>query len=40
MIPIIDEIRCTGCGGCIEICPPQAIEMREEKAFIDAELCE
>jgi len=40
MIPVIDETLCTGCGGCIEICPPQAIEIREEKAFIVAEFCE
>ena len=40
MIPVIDRETCTGCGSCIEVCPPQAIEMVDEKAFISEEFCE
>lgn len=30
---------CTGCGQCIIVCPVQAIELIDNKAFIDDELC-
>lgn len=40
MIPIINKEICTGCGGCIEICPPLAILLKDEKAQIEAEFCE
>ncbi|MCX7966297.1 MAG: 4Fe-4S binding protein [Syntrophorhabdaceae bacterium] len=40
MIPTIDMDRCTGCGNCTEICPPGAISIKEEKAFIESEFCE
>jgi len=40
MIPVIDKNICTGCGNCIEVCPPQAISHEEDKACIAADLCE
>lgn len=40
MIPIIDKDACTGCGSCLEVCPPLAIVLRDEKADIEAEFCE
>jgi Pyruvate/2-oxoacid:ferredoxin oxidoreductase delta subunit len=40
MIPIIDRDTCTGCGSCLEICPPQAIVLKDDKAIIEAEFCE
>jgi ferredoxin len=40
MIPVIDKQTCSGCGRCIEICPPQAISLIEKTACIEAELCE
>lgn len=40
MIPVIDKDKCTGCEDCFESCPPQAIEMKEGKAFIVEKLCE
>jgi ferredoxin len=40
MIPIIDKDSCTGCGSCLEACPPLAIIMSDEKALIETEFCE
>jgi Fe-S-cluster-containing hydrogenase component 2 len=40
MIPVIDSETCTGCGSCLEICPPQAITMVGDKAQIENEFCE
>lgn len=30
---------CNGCGQCVFICPVQAIQMIDRKAFIDQEMC-
>ena len=30
---------CTGCGGCIDLCPSIAISMVNNKAVIDSALC-
>lgn len=40
MIPVIDKDKCTGCGDCVEVCPPQAIDMVDTKAVISERLCE
>lgn len=40
MIPFIDKAACSGCGACAEVCPPQAIEIHDDKATIVDELCE
>lgn len=40
MIPLIKKEMCTGCGNCKEICPAQAISMKEDGAFLEAEYCE
>ena len=40
MIPVIDRDACTGCGNCVEVCPPRAIVDEEGKAKLLAEFCE
>ncbi|HEX16394.1 MAG: ferredoxin [Deltaproteobacteria bacterium] len=40
MIPVVDRRICTGCGKCLQVCPPRALELREGKATIDEEFCE
>ena len=40
MIPVIDETACTGCGACVEVCPPRALVMKQEKALLEEEFCE
>jgi formate hydrogenlyase subunit 6/NADH:ubiquinone oxidoreductase subunit I len=38
-MPWIRQDDCTGCGVCVEECPPNAIIMEGEKARIDMEEC-
>lgn len=40
MVPLIDETACTGCGNCVEVCPPGAISLKGEKACIAVDICE
>ena len=40
MLPVIDETVCTGCGACIEVCPPRALIMSRQKAVLEQEFCE
>jgi len=40
MIPLIEDKSCTGCGNCLEVCPPGAISLQNEVAFITEDLCE
>jgi len=36
----INQVRCTGCGVCVEVCPFNAIELDEnEKAAVNEALC-
>jgi ferredoxin len=35
----VDLEKCTGCGGCLEACPVEAISLAAGKAAIDAETC-
>ena len=39
MAVVINEETCIGCGACIESCPTEALEMKDEKAKVDAEKC-
>ncbi|MGD9015621.1 MAG: DUF362 domain-containing protein [Candidatus Omnitrophota bacterium] len=37
--PVIDEEECIGCGECEKACPPQAIELKDNKAVINSAKC-
>ncbi len=36
---IIDREICLACGGCISVCPQDAITMRSSKAVVTKEKC-
>ena len=35
----VDESQCLSCGGCVSVCPQEAIVLRNLKAVIDKEKC-
>jgi NAD-dependent dihydropyrimidine dehydrogenase PreA subunit len=35
----IDGNKCTGCGACRDVCPKQAITMRDDLAVINEKVC-
>ncbi len=36
----LDKDKCTGCGGCIEVCPRQVFVIRDKKVeIVDRDLC-
>ncbi len=39
MPAIVDANTCTGCESCVDSCPVEAIEMKEDVAVIDADTC-
>ncbi|MDR2018409.1 MAG: 4Fe-4S binding protein [Syntrophobacterales bacterium] len=40
MIPVIGLEECTGCGNCVEACPPEALSLKGDKVHLAADLCE
>ena len=36
---IIDRDTCIGCGGCVGMCPANAIALDDDKAVIDQDKC-
>ena len=35
----IDAEKCTACGECVEACPLEAIEIKDEVAVVDEDTC-
>ena len=35
----IKNEKCSGCGGCVNLCPVTAIYFIEDRAVIDPEIC-
>jgi len=40
MIPVINKNLCTGCGNCVEVCPPLALSSTAGKVALEEEFCE
>ena len=39
MPAVVDSEKCTGCEACVDSCPVDAIEMKDDLAVIDADTC-
>ena len=39
MAAIVDSEKCTGCESCVESCPLDAIEMKDDIAVVDEDTC-
>ena len=39
MAHVVDQDTCTFCTSCMEVCPVSAISEKNDKAFIDADIC-
>ncbi len=39
MTHVVDADTCTGCEACVDVCGPEAIEMKDGLAVIDADDC-
>jgi len=37
--PVVDPLKCTGCGQCARSCPPQVITIADRRAWIDRSSC-
>jgi len=35
----VDEEQCLSCGGCVSVCPKDAISLKNLRAFVDIEKC-
>ena len=35
----VDPEKCTGCGACVDECPTDAIEMKDDKAVVNEDEC-
>ena len=40
MIPKIVADKCNACESCVEVCPTEAIEIKDEIAVIDESICD
>ena len=36
---LVDNQKCLSCGGCISVCPKDAITMYSSKAYVSKKIC-
>jgi len=39
MVAIVNTDLCTGCETCVDVCPSEAISMKDGKAVVDKDAC-
>ncbi|UUX92363.1 indolepyruvate ferredoxin oxidoreductase subunit alpha [Methanoplanus endosymbiosus] len=39
MVAKVDAEKCTGCETCVDVCPSEAISMKNNIAVVDEDLC-
>ena len=39
MPAVVDSNTCSGCGACVDTCPVEAIEMKDDIAVVDSDTC-
>lgn len=39
MPAVVNAETCSGCGSCVDACPVEAIEMKDDIAVVDADTC-
>lgn len=39
MPAVVNAENCSGCGSCVDACPVEAIEMKDDIAVVDADTC-
>ena len=37
--PIVDSVKCIGCGQCASFCPEPCVEIKNGKSIIDYDYC-
>ena len=40
MAVIVNNVKCDGCGACVDICPANAVKIEQKKAVISDECVE
>lgn len=39
MATLVDPEKCTGCGECVEACPLDSLEVKDDLAVVDEDTC-
>ncbi|MBN2734691.1 MAG: 4Fe-4S binding protein [Methanomicrobiaceae archaeon] len=39
MVAVVNADSCTGCETCVDVCPSEAISMKDGIAFVEADMC-
>jgi len=39
MVAVVTTEKCSGSGACVEVCPAEAIQLKDNIAVVDDDLC-